>query len=199
MRIGIVADIHADSQRLASALRVLHDACADRIVTLGDVTYAGGEIHETVSLLVRHGVTGVWGNHDLGLCIEPDSWAYEKFGNAVVEYMTTLRPSLEIGECLFTHGMPIWDSTDPEVYYLGGDYSQDNVIRSLDCFPHRVMFMGHFHRWFIANRTGPIAWDGLASIQLRADERYLVVVNAVCYGKCALFDSGSGELIPFDL
>ena len=198
MRIGIVADIHADSRRLAIALRLLRDAGVDQVVTLGDVIYAGGEIRDTVSLLFQNSVIGVWGNHDLGLCIDPDQWALEKFGTSVMRYMATLRPSLELDECLFTHGMPHWDATDPEIYYLGGGHSQDNVVRSLESFPQRVMFVGHFHRWFVGNRLGPLDWDGRAPIQLCDADRYLVVIGAVCNGKCACFDTSTRELVPFD-
>ena len=198
MRIGIVADIHADAQRLAAALRVLREASVEKIITLGDVIYAAGEIQETVRLLVQNGVIGVWGNHDLGLCIEPDSWAFERFGKSVMEYMATLRPSLELEDCLFTHGMPFWDATDPVVYYLGGGHSEDNVVASLNHVPQSVLFVGHFHRWFIADRTGPLPWNGLSPIRLRDDDRYLVVINAVCYGKCAYFDTSTRELVPFD-
>jgi hypothetical protein len=37
----------------------------------------------------------------------------------VLDFMATLRPRLEVGGCLFTHGLPCWDAADPAVYYLG--------------------------------------------------------------------------------
>ena len=73
MRLGIVADIHEDAEKLALALRRFRGEGVDRVVCLGDVAFAlGSGLHETVALLADAGAVGVWGNHDLGLCHEPD-------------------------------------------------------------------------------------------------------------------------------
>jgi hypothetical protein len=42
-----------------------------------------------------------------------------------------------------------------------------------------------------------LPWQGENPIALDRQTRYLVAVHAVWEGKCALFDTDSGELIPF--
>ena len=71
MRIGILADIHEDVQRLSQALGLLRREGVGRVVVLGDLFDTGKRIAETVALLADAGAVGVWGNHDLGLCHEP--------------------------------------------------------------------------------------------------------------------------------
>jgi hypothetical protein len=49
---------------------------------------------------------GVWGNHDCGLCIDPDARVLETFPSAVIEYMSSLRPRLEVAGCYLSHVKP---------------------------------------------------------------------------------------------
>jgi Calcineurin-like phosphoesterase superfamily domain len=118
MKIGILADIHEHVRELRRAIDVLRGLGAERFVVLGDVFETGQRIEETVRLLREVGAVDVWGNHDLGLCHEPTAAVRARYA-AVVGYMETLRPRLELAGCLFTHGLPRWDATDPSVYYLG--------------------------------------------------------------------------------
>ena len=64
--------------------------------------------------------------------------------------------------------------------------------------PNRLIFVGHYHRWLLATPEGVQPWAGHRPIVLHADHRYLVAVHAVCAGSCALFDTGTSELIPFN-
>jgi hypothetical protein len=100
----------------------------------------------------------------------------------------------------FTHGLPCWDPTDPAVYYISE--RPDDPEGRAACFQtttQRVLFVGHFHRWLIFTPEGRLPWDGTAPVRLRPEERYLVVVGAVCDGWCALFDTGTRDLVPFRL
>jgi hypothetical protein len=44
---------------------------------------------------------------------------------------------------------------------------------------------------------GMMTWHGDRPLCLDCANRYLVVVHAVCDGKCALFDTKTGDLTPF--
>jgi hypothetical protein len=61
------------------------------------------------------------------------------------------------------------------------------------------MFVGHDHCWRLITPGGVQPWSGERPITLGGEGRYLVVVHAVCGGKCALFDTGTLELTPFDI
>jgi hypothetical protein len=198
MRIGILADIHEDVEGLGKAIDVLSRHRADRFVTLGDVFDLGKRVGEAVSLLRGVGAVGVWGNHDLGLCVEPDERLRVKYAGPVLEFMQALVPRLELGGCLFTHGLPCWEPTDPVIYYLG-DRPETPAGRadSFAASPHPASFVGHFHRWLAATPDGPLPWGGRRPLLLQRGRRHLVVVHAVCAGRCALFDTQTRELTPF--
>jgi hypothetical protein len=59
------------------------------------------------------------------------------------------------------------------------------------------MFIGHLHRWLLGTPDGLLPWRGESPVSLGSQNRYLVVVHGVWDGKCALFDTKTGELTPF--
>jgi calcineurin-like phosphoesterase family protein len=200
MKLGIVADVHEDVEGLRLVLALLRREAVDRIVVLGDLFETGRRIGETVALLADAGVVGVWGNHDLGLCHEPDERMRARYAGPVFELMQTLRPRLELDGCLFSHALPCWDPTDPAIYYLGPrpetEQGRADAFAASAC---RVTFMGHFHRWVAATPQGLLAWGGGEPLLLDAGQRHLIVVAATCDGWCATFDTDAGRLVPWRL
>jgi hypothetical protein len=199
MKLGILADIHEDVEGLAVALALLRRESVDQVVVLGDLFETGRRIGETVALLAQAGAVGVWGNHDLGLCHEPEEQVRARYAGPVLDYMATLRPRLELAGCLFSHGLPCWDPADPAVYYTGATPATDKGrLASFAASRCRVTFVGHFHRWLAATPEEPLAWDG-GPITLDAGQWHLVVVAAVCDGWCATYDADAGRLVPWQL
>lgn len=198
MRLGILADIHEDTERLRKALALLQRHQADRFVVLGDVFETGEYIEETIRMLRDVGAIGVWGNHDLGLCHEPDERFLRKYAS-VIDFFQTLQPRLEQDLCLFTHGLPCWDPTDPTIYYLGDrPETSAGQADSFKAANQPVLFVGHFHCWLAATIRGRLAWEGKTRLFLGPQERHLVVIHAICDGQCALFDTKTHELTPFE-
>ena len=202
MRIGILADIHEQIDELRRALAVLKQHGADRLVVLGDVCEMGHRLEATVDLLMSAGAVGVWGNHDFGLCGgNPTAEDRQRHGERTMAFLDRLRPRLEIEGCLFTHVEPWLDPEKIEnLWFFGGPAeTPEQVARTFTAVPNRVMFIGHYHHWLLVTPEGIQSWSGERPITLRAEERYLVAVHAVCCGKCALFDTETAELIPFDV
>jgi predicted phosphodiesterase len=200
MRIGILADIHEDIEALEQALGLLRWEGVGRLVVLGDLFYSGKRIAETADLLSRAGAVGVWGNHDLGLCHEPDPRFLARYPGRVIDFLKTLGAQLEVEGCLFSHGLPQWDATDPAVYYLGDrPESPAGLAGSFAASACRVTFVGHFHCWLTATPEGIIPWDGNGAVVLAPERRYLVVIAAVCDGWCAMYDTATGQLVPYRL
>jgi hypothetical protein len=90
----------------------------------------------------------VWGNHDVGLCFDPDEKVCERYSANVLSYMGSLQPHLEIDGCLFTHVEP-W--ADPHLVedlwnFHGPPDSPEKLAKNFAAVPHRVLFMGHLHR-----------------------------------------------------
>jgi predicted phosphodiesterase len=200
VRIGILADIHEDIDALGHALAVMRAVRVDRVVVLGDVFYHGRHAAETVDLLVAAGAVGVWGNHDLGLCHDPDPTLLASYPARVANFARALVPQLQVGECLFTHGLPHWDATDPAVYYMGDrPESAAGLAGSFAASAYRVTFVGHFHRWLMATPAGVLPWDGGGAVHLAPERRYLVAVAAVCDGWCGIYDMAESEFVPYRL
>src|SRR3990172_8121534 len=99
MKLGLITDIHEHVEYLRSALDRFRSERVDQIVVLGDVFEMGERIEETCRLLVEGKTIGVWGNHDFGLSADPDERTRGKYPVAVIDYMTSLRPRLDVGGC----------------------------------------------------------------------------------------------------
>jgi predicted phosphodiesterase len=200
MKLGLLADIHEQTRQLQKAITLLQQHGAEQFVVLGDVFETGKRIEQTVRLLQEIEAVGVWGNHDVGLCFDPSDEVCRRYSAAVLSFMGSLQPRLEIDGCLFTHVEP-W--LDPHLvedlwYFHGPPDSPDKLARSFAAMSHQVMFIGHLHRWLLGTAGGLLQWRGENPICLDRRSRYLVVVHAVWDGKCALFDTDTRELIPFD-
>src|SRR3982751_4027152 len=62
-----------------------------------------------------------WGNHDVGLCFEPTETVRQRYSAAVLDFMSSLQPRLEIDGCLFTHVEPWLDPHKIEdLWYVEG-------------------------------------------------------------------------------
>jgi predicted phosphodiesterase len=202
MKIGILADIHEYVDELRRALEVLEEHGADHLVVLGDVCGMHTRLEETIEILDEAGAIGVWGNHDFGLCSDrPRPEERRRYSGRALAFMGRLRPRLEVEGCLFTHVEP-W--LDPEKiedlwYFDGPPETPEQVARIFAAAPNRVMCVGHYHRWLLVTPEGIQPWAGDGPIILGAGNRHLVAINAVCQGKCALFDTATSLLTPFDL
>ncbi len=199
MKLGLLADIHEHVEELRRAIDVLEKHGADRFVVVGDVFEMGKRIDETVHLLRDVQAVGVWGNHDVGLCFDPDEGVRQRYSAAVLDFMGGLQPRLEIDGCLFTHVEPWLDPHKVEDlwYFDGPPDTPEKLTRSFVAVPNRVMFLGHFHRWLLGTPAGVTPWRGEKPVCLSTNDRSLVVVHAVWDGKCALFDTTTDDLIPF--
>lgn len=199
MKLGLITDIHEHVDLLRIALARLAKERVDKIVFIGDIVELGERLEETCRLLAEAKVIGVWGNHDFGLCANPDEYMRATYSQAIIEYMTSLRPRLEVAGCYFTHVEP-W--LDPEElidlwYFEGPPDEQGKLDRIFNAVPHRYMFGGHYHRWLLVTPEGISDWHGDRPIRLDGP-RYFVVIGALCDGCYATFDTESGELMPFN-
>ncbi|MDR3637219.1 MAG: metallophosphoesterase family protein [Isosphaeraceae bacterium] len=198
MRLGLLSDIHEDTARLSSALALCQREGADRILLLGDVFQSGDRFQETVSLLCDASVAGVWGNHEFGICHQPDAVIEAHYGGPVLDYMLRLRPRMEVEGALFGHVLPSLDPTDltQPWYVVSFPETPEAAAAEFSAFPHARMFLGHYHRWAIATPEGLLDWSGERPFRFEPSQRYLVVVAAVCDGFCAVYDTTADVLTP---
>ncbi len=198
MRLGLITDIHEQVDFLRVALDRFRQEQVDHVVVIGDVFETGERIDETCRLLAETRAVGVWGNHDYGLCDHPSDKIRAKYPTAVTEYMTTLRPRLEVDGCYFAHIEPWLDPEDiADLWFFEGPPdSEGRLDRIFNAVPHRLMFAGHYHRWVLATPGCVTEWQGECPVRLY-NGRYFVVVDALFAGRYAIFDTSTSELVPF--
>lgn len=201
MRIALLADIHEDVERLAAAIARCRNEGVDRLLTLGDIFQDGARFVETVDLLREAGVAGVWGNHEFGLCHQPGEWAERDFDASTRDFMGRLTPRLEIEGILLGHVLPHHDPTDvTQPWYVErAPETAEAAACDFAAYPHRRMFLGHYHRWLVVSPEGPLPWCATLPFAFDPERRYMVVIGAVCDGWCAVYDTEADVLIPHRL
>jgi predicted phosphodiesterase len=199
MKLGLLTDIHEQVEFLRLALARFERERVEQIVVIGDTFETGTRIEETCRLLSEVGAIGVWGNHDFGLCSNPDAATWARYPRSVLDFMTTMKPRLEIAGCHFAHVEP-W--LDPENvtdlwYFDGPPDNEQKLTRIFGAIPGRHIFAGHFHQWLIATPERILGWLGYNPIILDPG-RFFVVIGALCLGRSATFDTESCELVPYN-
>ena len=199
MKLGLITDIHEHVDYLRTALTYFHAEGVEQVVVIGDVFQTGKRIEETCRLLAEADAIGVWGNHDFGLSYEPDDEIRSKYGNSVIDFMSSLQPRLEFEGCHFTHVEPWLNPEDlADLWYFEGPPDEHGKLdRIFDAVPNRLMFAGHYHKWLLVKPNGIQNWKGDRPIRLD-DGRYFVVVGALCEGRYAILDTATSELVPFN-
>jgi len=201
MRMGLLADIHEDVDQLAAAIAHCRREGADRLLTLGDIFETGDRFADAVDLLREAKVGGVWGNHEFGLYAGRGDSVESMFDWRTLDYMHLLESRIEVEGVILGHVLPCIDPTDIRQpwYVERAPVTAEAAAPHFAAFPHRRMFVGHFHEWFAITPGGALPWTGDQPIRLHSEERYLVVVAAVCDGWCAIYDTESDVLTPCDL
>ena len=200
MNLGILADIHEHVEHLQNALHLFQDHDVKRVIVLGDVFLIGERLAETVELLVRANAVGVWGNHDLGLCLEPAEPIRRKYEGPILDFMSTLRDRLIVEDCHFCHVDPFLDPHDPlQIWWFESIPDEPGVVqKSFDAVPEHHLFVGHYHRWMLLTPEGRTKWRGDTPIVLDAP-RTFTIVHSVHAGHAALFDTQTRLLTPLRL
>ena len=201
MRLGLVADVHNHAAELARALAALNARGVERVVTIGDALDHGGtspDAAAVAAMLSACGAVGVWGNHDFSLC-HGVAEAVPGRHPAVAGFMAGMLPRLELANCHFSHREASVDPHDIEQLWGLSDRPLDLAALANEAFaavPHRLQFVGHYHRWWAATPAGRVAWDGSGILTFDPAERYFVVVAAACDGWCGVLDTDAGTLEP---
>jgi predicted phosphodiesterase len=202
MRIGLLTDIHEAVDHLRIALKILANERIDRIVQLGDACDAFGPGRGTAAvaeLLSSVSVIGVWGNHDIGFCREVPEEIRTRAEPHVLAYMAGMQPRLELADCHFSHVDPYLDPTDVLSLWMASEKPDtlEKAAPSFAAVPHRVMFLGHYHRWLVVDDVGLVTWDAASPLFLDPRMRYLVVVGPLVSGHFGVYDTDTHLLTPF--
>jgi predicted phosphodiesterase len=207
VRLGIIADIHEDVPALQSALKVLDDEGSDTVIALGDIADDTSRLDETCQILLDAGAVGVWGNHEFGMCFDPDPRAFVGRASCTRQFMASLKPSLCFDDCRFTHVEPHLDPCD--LYSMWRDPTsftlEEQLEKTFTLHSERVFFYGHIHRWLVATSGGEVEWAD-DQLHLRSPARYSIALSALSdgvgarrLGHFALYDTDTEMLTRFQV
>lgn len=148
VRIGIIADIHANEEALSAVLAAM--GRVDRLFCLGDVVGYGASPESCIALRRDSGTEAILGNHELGLLgrLEPSwfnahaqtalEWQRPRISKASMDWLDSLPGTLEFEDVYLVHGAPPRSQTK---YTL----KACDVETSMHFVRHRVCMVGHTH------------------------------------------------------
>jgi hypothetical protein len=205
MRYGLVTDIHSHAALLSEALKQFRDQGVEQVVSIGDAYDAFRPRDETEDVclqLEQCGAVGVWGNHDFGLSHNISDSIRQRYTPRMLDATARMQPRLLLGDCHFSHKEASIDPYDLAQLWFDEESPLDLIRRAGLAFAQnaaRWQFVGHYHRWWAGSPGGAADWNGDRVLRLDPDQRWFVVVAAVCDGFCAVFDSNQAELIPLQI
>ena len=150
MRLGLIADIHADHRALESALRHLDQLAVSTILCAGDLVGYGTHADDVVALIRERSIPCVRGNHDrwalerrqvIGL----RGWREAAFRPETWEFLAALPPSLRVvcgsRRIAVYHGSPAADTE----YVTPYKPIPETIDRFWDQGDADVLVLGHSH------------------------------------------------------
>lgn len=223
MRIGLLADLHANREATEACLEALARAGCERHAFLGDFVGYGadpGWVVDTVRRHVARGDAAVLGNHDAAIDDPASSQMHEQ-ARAAIDWT---RGQLDDGQRAFLRGLPLQVEEEDRLYvhanawdpagwsYLG---TEQAARRSMNATGQRLTFCGHVHDptlYFdstVAGAASRFRPHPGVPIPLLPSRRWLAVAGscgqprdgnpAAC---CAWLDTGSQQLtflrVPYD-
>ena len=223
MRIGLLADLHANREAVEACLEALAHAGCGRLVFLGDYVGYGadpGWVLDTLRDRVAEGAVAVLGNHDAAVH-DPAASAMHAQARAAIAWT---RDQLDEGQRDFLRALPLQVEEDDRVYVhanasnpAGWGYVNTLLAarRALADAPRRLTFCGHVHEPALYfDRPGHDAVSYFrpqpgTAIPLLASRRWLAIVGACGQPRdgnpaasCAWFETGDGRLtylrVPYD-
>jgi len=153
MKVGIIADVHANLEAFEAVLRGFDAVGVDDIVHCGDIVGYCASPNECIELVLSRRIKSVLGNHDAVACGHSDDDFFSKDAKAAIqwtagqltpensEYLHSLPKEIAFDDYIFVHGsLMSWD-----------DYIVDllDVMLQLEYLngrPEHICFFGQTHK-----------------------------------------------------
>jgi putative phosphoesterase len=158
MRIGFLADIHADPEALRAALKLLKTKEVDEVICAGDLVERGPGGDAVVEMLEQRGILSIAGNHDVN-AVNNQQWYRENtdpvefmlegrlLTDATLDYLKRLPNTLTVAagdqQILVAHGAP-WSNL---LYVFPGSPRRvfDQVSEQTKAAGASAVILGHTH------------------------------------------------------
>lgn len=190
MRVGLLADVHANLHALETTLAAVELRGVDAWVTAGDLVGYGPEPDAVTARIAALGGTVVAGNHDLmaigalpaegsiPLARQSLAWTAKVMSPATRALLAGLPPRAAApGGLLVAHG----SLDDPEHYVRTPDDAHRQLRRAEALQPGcAFVVLGHTHRALVVGEhTGLLGADATGTVRLPPDERCLINPGSV--------------------
>lgn len=189
-RLGVLGDIHAEHERLATAIAWLKAEGAERIVHVGDVVDGAGDLPRTLAILAEHAIVGVAGNHDRWLLAgqmrelrgaHPASALTAEVAGALRGWPPLLQLSTVRGELLVCHGVGRDDMLVLKGDTILGFLTGQPAFEELLAAEHLALVVaGHTHQPSV-REVGHLVWINAGT--LKGDEFPVVTLVDLARGE----------------
>ena len=181
MRIGVIADVHANLLALDAVLDAGDALGVERWICLGDLVGYGPQSRECLDRCTERDIECILGNHEARLLGLPTARFNTMVEKAIelaarqigVEGRNQLRSfaaTIDVdGEALFCHGSP----ADRDVYLFALSQLQAVIVEHT----HPLIFCGHTHQQYAFD--GVQLWTGPGELDLGPVRRLLVNPGSV--------------------
>jgi predicted phosphodiesterase len=167
MRLGVIADLHANIHALDACLERLKRDGVDELVCLGDLVGYGPRPNEVVERISSASIKTVIGNHDLVAAgVEP----LERAGETARPYLRWTRDELTEDSRAILRALPRTIEIESEVVVTHGAFDDPwryirrapdavaEIGRMRERGSHNLLLVGHTHRqMFVDLGTGTVA------------------------------------------
>ncbi len=204
MRLGVLADVHANLPALEAALRLLDRAGVDRVACLGDLVGLGPQPDAVVERLAELHVLCVAGNHDLmavgalplvragPLARQTLEWTARIIDRDTRAFLERLpRVASPVRGVVLAHGA----LEDPQRYVSTPQDAAEQLERLAREQPRaEVLLLGHTHvAAAVGERAGRVLHGGTGEIALPRGERALLNPGSV--GQSRRFSAAARVLV----
>jgi diadenosine tetraphosphatase ApaH/serine/threonine PP2A family protein phosphatase len=221
MRIGLLADLHANRQAMETCMAALENIGCRHWVFLGDLVGYGadpGWVIDRVRERVAEGAVAVLGNHDEAVIAEPPQSMSPDTRAAIL----WTREQLNASQLEFLRGLPLQVEEDDRLYVHANAWAPSRwayvsnrlaATQSLAATTQWLTFCGHVHAPALYFLQGPEARHfeprSETPIALSMQRRWLAIPGSCGQPRdrnpataCAWFDTASRQLtflrLPYD-
>jgi len=189
LKIGVMSDIHGNSEALSEVLIDIEKQSVDKIMCTGDLVGYGPYPNEVVNTFIDQKIPSTLGNHDLatfdmellndltGIAYESIMLTLDILGKDEKKYLEKLPKSIDCRNFHFVHASPpdnvrgyITKKSVNEIRYL---FSQ---------FDSKICFIGHTHllaRYHSENNELKHESMEQGKLKLDPEKKYIINVGSV--------------------
>lgn len=188
MRLGLITDVHSNTEALAAVFAEFERLGVDAVVHLGDVVGYGAEPNACCEVLRKRAQLSLMGNHDAAVAGVMDTswfanharaavdWTVRTLSEENLEWLVKSPYTYREGGYLFSHGSPVL----PQAFrYVLSQFDADEIFAWMAAYAKgvRVVFVGHAHQCFVFQGKGEPyrVVDGIGEHELDLSEGTWVI------------------------